>query len=108
MATTKTDPATKPEATGAALAKAAIQTLQRALFTAQLAADALRKGAGEMACGERALGVTADAETMEALRDALLEAFSAIPKGTRDRMSAAKATITSDELIDLLALSVQG
>ena len=108
MANDKTDPATRPVLTGAALAKAAIQTTQRALFTAQLACDALRQAAAETDNNAWAFDIARDADVMERLRDALLDAFSAIPKETRYRMSACKATITSDELIDLLALSVQG
>lgn len=91
-----------------ALAKAAVQTAQRALFTAQLAADALTKAA----CAERvsAAGrrLDADAASMTVLRDALLDAFRAVPEEARKRISASRATLTSDELIDLLALSVQG
>ncbi len=90
------DPARRPEITAAALAKAALQTTQRALFTAQLAAEAMAK-----------LG-DADARTMEALRDGLLDCLSAVPKDTREAISKSRATLTSDELIDLLALSVQG
>ncbi len=108
MATEKIDPATRPEITAMALAKAAIQTAQRALFTAQLAADAMATAAYAKNHGDMGRRLEHDAASMTVLRDALLDAFGAIPKETRDRMSACKATITSDELIDLLALSVQG
>jgi hypothetical protein len=91
-----------------ALAKAAIQTAQRAMFTAQLASQAL----SDVALTERDAELNKtrcqDAAMMAVLRDGLLDAFGAIPKATRERMSACKATLTSDELIDLLALSVQG
>ena len=43
-----------------------------------------------------------------ALRDALLDAVRAVPEEARKRISASSATLTSDELIDLLAMSVQG
>lgn len=104
----RTDPATKPVITATALAKAAIQTAQRAMFTAQLAADALRKASEEAINPIASEQIGRDALMMMSLRDHLLDAFSIVPKDTRDRMSACKATITSDELIDLLALSVQG
>jgi len=104
MATAMTDPAARPEVTAMALAKAAIQTTQRALFTAQLAAEALRGVRLETGTPR----LLEEAHYMEQLRDCLLDAFSGVPKETRDKLSACKATLTADELIDLLALSVQG
>lgn len=101
----KTDPATRPEVTATALAKAAIQTTQRALFTAQLAAEALRDVRMNSNSG---LKILEEQHYIELLKDNLLDAFSAVPKEMRDKLSAVKATLTSDELIDLLALSVQG
>jgi hypothetical protein len=91
-----------------ALAKAAVQTAQRALFTAQLAADALEKAACRHICTLDADCLKRDAAHMTALRDALLDAVRAVPEKARKRISASSATLTSDELIDLLALSVQG
>lgn len=106
METTRTDPAARPEVTAAALAKAAIQTAQRAIFTAQLAADAMKRADAQPGANADALG--RDCGAMCVLRDALLDAFRAVPEETRKRLSACKASLTSDELIDLLALSVQG
>lgn len=108
MGTTKTDPAGRPEVTAAALAKAAIQTTQRALFTAQLAAEAMATAAHAKNDGDMGKRLEMDAASLCVLRDALLDAFSAVPKDTRERLSDCKASITSDELIDLLALGVQG
>lgn len=102
------DPAARPEVTAAALAKAAIQTTQRAIFTAQLAAEAMATAAYAKTDGDNGAQLELDAARLNVLRDGLLDAFSAIPKETRDKLSACKATITSDELIDLLALGVQG
>ena len=45
---------------------------------------------------------------MTALRDALLDALNTVPEEARKRISSSGARLTSDELIDLLALSVQG
>lgn len=108
MATTSTDPAARPEVTAAALAKAAIQTTQRAIFTAQLAADAMKRAGDERLNSPQAVILYADAREMKQLRDALLDAFSTLPEETRKRLSACRASLTSDELIDLLALNVQG
>lgn len=91
-----------------ALCKAAIQATARALHTAQLAADALRRSARETENPAAALNREAESQTMTVLRDRLLDAYSALPDGVRTRMLASKATISSDELIDLLALCVRG
>lgn len=91
-----------------ALAKAAVQTAQRALFTAQLAADALTLDARDGMRPRAAEYFERDAAYMTALRDALLDAVRAVPEEARKRISASSATLTSDELIDLLAMSVQG
>jgi hypothetical protein len=108
MGTEKLDPEARPEMMAFALSKAAIQTTQRALFTAQIAADALRRAANEQKGTNGEVWRFQDAERMDALRDALLDAFKTIPEKERKRISAFRATLTSDELIDLLALSVQG
>lgn len=108
MGTTRTDPAARPEVTAAALAKAAIQTTQRALFTAQLAADAMATAAYGKNQGDMGKQLEQDAASLNVLRDALLDAFRSVPEETRKRLSACRASLTSDELIDLLALSVQG
>ena len=108
MGTTRTDPAVRPEVTAAALAKAAIQTTQRALFTAQLAADAMATAAYGKNDGDMGKQLELDAAALNVLRDALLDAFRTLPEETRKRLSACRASLTSDELIDLLALSVQG
>jgi gamma-glutamyl phosphate reductase len=92
-----TDDATALRATADALAKAALSTAQRAFFTAQLARDALLRA-----------GRADGAAVMEALRDGLLDAAARVPEAERQRISASKAALTSDELIDLLALSVRG
>jgi hypothetical protein len=81
-----------------ALAKAALQATARALHTAQLAQDAyVKSGASQ-----------GDELIMADLRDALLDAYGQIPAKDRERLQASKATITSDELIDLLAMCVKG
>jgi len=108
MATTSTDPAARPEVTAAALAKAAIQTTQRAIFTAQLAADAMTTAAHAKNHGDMGKQLEQDAAAMNVLRDALLDAFSTLPEETRKRLSACRVSLTSDDLIDLLALNVQG
>ena len=108
MGTTRTDPAARPEVTAAALAKAAIQTTQRALFTAQLAADAMATAAYGKNQGDMGKQLEQDAASLNVLRDALLDAFRSVPEETRKRLSDCRASLTSDELIDLLALSVQG
>lgn len=103
---TRSDPAARPEETAMALAKAAVQTTARALFTAQIASDALERAA---ACGVQPDGgMRALAAEMAALRDRLLDAFGAVPEPARKTISASRATLTSDELIDLLALGVKG
>lgn len=91
-----------------ALCKAAIQATARALHTAQLAADALKRSAGETANNALALDREAEAQTLLRMRDHLLEAYASVPDGIRERMLRTQATITSDELIDLLALCVRG
>ena len=91
-----------------ALAKAAVQTAQRALFTAQLAADALIRASYAARNSSAAECLDRDAAYMAALRDALLDAVRGVPEEARTRISASSATLTSDELIDLLAMSVQG
>lgn len=85
-----------------ALAKAALQATARALHTAQLAKDAYGRAAEDDA------GAHEDGIVMAALRDKLLDAYAGIPERAKTRMLASKATITSDELIDLLALCVRG
>jgi len=86
-----------------ALAKAALQATARAMHTAQLAHDAYcRAEAGD------GPGSAGDAARMGALRDILLDAYSAIPDGDRRRILDSRGTITSDELIDLLAMCVKG
>jgi len=103
------DPAARPEETAEALAKAAVNTAQRALFTAQLAADALKKAGDSQRRGaQKQQRFRADAAYMTALRDALLDALNTVPEEARKRISASGSRLTSDELIDLLALSVQG
>ncbi|MGI6390187.1 MAG: hypothetical protein ACOX7Q_08310 [Kiritimatiellia bacterium] len=103
------DPAARPEETAKALAKAAVQTAQRSLFTAQLASDALAKAAADQRSGSaKQQRFRADAAYMTALRDALLDALNTVPEEARKRISASGSRLTSDELIDLLALSVQG
>jgi hypothetical protein len=81
-----------------ALAKAALQATARALHTATLARDAyVRCGANE---GNERL--------MANLRDGLLDCYGGIQDADRQRILATPATITSDELIDLLAMCVKG
>jgi hypothetical protein len=88
-----------------ALAKAAIQATARALHTAQLAHDAYcqcKSGdEGSASAAERAA-------QMGLLRDALMDAFCVIGENDRTMILATRATITSDELIDLLAMCVKG
>jgi hypothetical protein len=85
-----------------ALAKAAIQATARAMHTAQLSMDAYRRfGAGDPDAARREL-------LMESLRDALLEAYTVADDAERAKILATSATITSDELIDLLAMCVKG
>jgi hypothetical protein len=45
---------------------------------------------------------------MADLRDALLDCYGGIQDADRQRILATPATITSDELIDLLAMCVKG
>lgn len=89
-----------------ALAKAAMQAAARAMHTAQLAADAYRAAADRAPHGHS--GPAERTLLMERMRDALLDAYATAPAAERNRMLACKATITSDELIDLLALCVKG
>jgi hypothetical protein len=88
-----------------ALAKAALQATARAMHTAQLAHDAYRRADG---LDYGAAAGSDDEARMGALRDTLLDAYSAIPDEARKRLLASKGTITSDELIDLLAMCVKG
>ena len=100
MGNGSTDPAARPEVMADALGRAAVQTAQRALFTAQLAADAMARAGGG--------GRQADAAALRRLRNGRLDAYGAVPEETRKRLSACRASLTSDEIIDLLALSVRG
>jgi hypothetical protein len=89
-----------------ALAKAAIQATARALHTAQLAKDAYGRVDGVEAS---ALAETARREAlMEGLRDRLMDAFCVVGDVERRNILATPATITSDELIDLLAMCIKG
>ncbi len=107
---------TNTQAKAEALCKAALQAAARALHTAQLASDALERAGAEYVT--RCKGVGMDAAVMHnleaekaavaTLRDRLLDAYASVPDGARERMLASKATLTSDELIDLLALCVRG
>lgn len=90
----------KEKITADALAKAALQATARALHTAQLAADAYAKIDDAARLENR--------DAMAGLRDALLDAYGKIEDAARQRMLSCRATITSDELIDLLALCVRG
>ena len=81
-----------------ALMKAALQATARAMHTAQLAQDAYSTA-----------NATPDATALAAgLRDRLLDAYVAVGDTDRARLLATKATITSDELIDLLAMCIKG
>lgn len=99
-----------------ALCKAALQATARALHSAQLATDALERAGQEYVAGCRGAGLDAAAlagmeasqAALAALRDRLLDAYASIPDEARQRMLATPATLTSDELIDLLALCVRG
>ena len=81
-----------------ALAKAALQATARALHTAQLSHDAYAIAEAD----------TTRSDVIAGLRDKLLDAYASIPAEDRKLIDACKATITSDELIDLLAMCVKG
>jgi len=79
----------RPEETAAALAKAAVQTAQRSLFTAQ----ACFRCAGQSRSGStqwigEATKVQSGCRYMTALRDALLDALNTVPEEARKRISA--------------------
>ncbi len=90
-----------------ALAKAALQATARALHTAQLALDAYTMAAEAEAPEARSLNMESRI-LMTGLRDGLLDAYGNVPDAAKQRLLACRATITSDELIDLLALCVRG
>lgn len=94
--TKQPDSARRPAEVARTLAQAALQATARAMHTAQMALDTARHA-----------GVRADvADAMGNLRNALVDAYAAIPERTRREILAAPGTIGGDELLDLLATLV--
>jgi hypothetical protein len=80
------------------LAKAALQATARALHTAQLALDAAPQGDAS----------ASRLEALVALRDRLIDAYGSVPERERQAILDCRATLTSDDIVNLLALCVRG
>jgi len=105
MGQTERDPASRPCLKATALSKAAMQTAARAIQLAEVAAASAREAAKDTGVGPGAeMQMTETRFYMEALKDALLDAYSAVPVETRERLSKCRAVISPDELIDLIDL----
>lgn len=89
----------QPNVTADALAQAAVQATCRAVYTANLAVAAYERTG--RADSQRA-------ETIRRLRDGVLDAYAQITDAERQALREFDAKLTSDELMDLLALLVRG
>jgi hypothetical protein len=96
------DDGRRPDEVGRTLAQAALQATARALHTAQIALDAC----GRMPSWQGAAGMKDLQAAMGGLRDALADAYGAVPEEIRREILSAPGTIGGDELLDLLATLV--
>jgi len=99
--TMATDAGARPEEVARTLAQATLQAVARAMHTAQLAVDATRR------TGNFDAKHTALRQTMEKLRDGVMDAYAAVPESMRAEILKAPGTIGGDELLDLLATLVR-
>ncbi len=92
-----------------ALAKAALQATCRAMHIAGLATAAYRHAPrnGQTTYTAR-LKAARRADILNNLRDAITDAYAAIPNTDRDAIRRCPANMDSDQLLDLLALLVRG
>jgi hypothetical protein len=90
--THSSDPAARPRAVAITIAQAALQAAARAMHAAQMAADRMA-----------AAGMPAEAQALGAFRDAICDAYAAVPETVRSAILRAPGTIGGDELLDLLA-----
>lgn len=96
----KKDDGARPEEVARTLAQAALQSVCRAMHTAQLALDAT----GNMGTAETPNALR---QAMERLRDGMMDAYAAVPEKLRAEILKSPGSVGGDELLDLLATLVR-
>lgn len=91
----------RPDQVARTMAQAALQSVARAMHTAQLALDATRR------MGNKGGSWCQLHSALEAMRDQLMDAYKAVPEALRADILRAPGTIGGDELLDLLATLVR-